>query len=317
MDVIVDTLSFRANFDSFKKLEDFLGFYPGDWCPGTRYNTNYLNSLYYEGIIIGYNGQAGWGYYVHMSGKGCRTFEDISGENFTWFKFISKLYFKVRDGSAAVTRLDLAVDSFDDTLNLQRIEKYKIAHKYLTRVSEKNIFLEKFGRECFYVGSPQSVTLLRIYNKKLERGYNPGDKEIEHWYRCELQLRDHHAQQVILEWGRAGHVGEIFAGHLIDHFQFLAKPNKRDGHQHLINPATWWANFVGNVEKIKWASKMGSEYNMTKLQKYAIGNAGSSVKTMIKAKNLTPEQLYDIYSDPGIKLREDQIAFIKSCRGEV
>ena len=315
--VIVDTISFRANFDSYEKLVDFLGIEGIDFLSSDkRFNMNYLSSLFYEGIKIGIDGQAGWEYYIHMSGKGCRTFEDIQGDNFSWEKFLFNLSLKIKCNEVALTRIDLACDEYDNVLNLERAERYILQKKYLTRCPDSSIRLTKFGEECLYVGSPQSKTLLRIYNKKLERGYSKEDfEEIEYWHRCELQLRDEHAQQVVIEIGEGQNIGKVFAGHTRYHFNFLTKENKRDGCQSRIPVATWWNSFLCNASEIAWSQTPGSEYNMHRLQKYAIGNAGSSIKTMIEAQGLNAEQLYAIYTEPGIKLREDQKAFIKHYGG--
>ncbi len=317
--VIVDTISFRANFDTYNEVVDFLGIEGIDFLPSNkRFNMNYMYSLSYQGIIIGCDGQACWNYYIHMSGKGCRAFEDIQGEGFKWEDFLFKLALKVRAEEAALTRIDLAVDEYSNTLNLARCEKYILHKKYLTRCPDSSIRLTKFGEECLYIGSTQSKTLMRIYNKKLERGYDKEDnEEIEFWHRCELQLRDEHAQQVVLEIGEGQNMGKVFAGHCRYHFNFLTKPNKRDGCQSRIPIAGWWNEFLCNASEIAWSKAPGTEYNMHRLQKYAIGNAGSSIKTMIEAQHLNPEQLYAIYTEPGIKLREDQKAFIRAHGGKI
>lgn len=315
MVIIVDTLSFRANFDSYEKMVDFLGIENVDFLPGGRFNMNYLTSLYYEGIKIGCDGQSGWGTYVHMSGKGCRTFEDIHGEGFDWFKFIFNLSLMVKAGTAAITRIDIACDEYAGVFNVNTLERAISEDKYISRCPKTSIRLVKFGEECLYVGSTQSLTLLRIYNKKLERGYTPEDEEVPHWWRCELQCRDEHAEQIVLEWAEIQNIGKIFSGHVLQHIRFTTKPNRHDGTQSRINTAGWWKTFLNCSEGIPWVSSKGSEYNMTKLQRYAIGNAGSSVKTLIKSKNLNAEQLYSIYTDPIINLREDQKAFIRAHGG--
>lgn len=316
--IIVHTISFRANFESYEKMIDFLGLEGLDFVPGQKFNMNYLNSLYYEGIKIGYNGQAGWGYYIHMSGKGCRTYEDIlNSQGVTWYHIIFKLALKVRSGEAAVTRIDIAGDEFEGIFNCKTLERYIAQDKYVSRCPAKSIRLTKFGEECLYIGSTQSLTLLRIYNKKLERGFDPGDQDIPHWWRCELQLRDDHAQQLVLEWADSNNIGRIYSGHCLDHIRFTTGVNKKDGCQSRLNTAHFWESFLGTGFKIAWVSEKGSDYNMTKLQRYAIGNAGSSVKTMILAKDLNPEQLYAIYNDPVINLREDQKAFIRAHGGKI
>lgn len=313
--LIVDTLSFRANFGSYEKMVDFLGIEGVDFLPGNRFNMNYLTSLYFEGIKIGIDGQAGWDTYVNMSGKGCRAFEDIRGAAFNWFTFISELADMVRAGRAAITRIDLAGDEFEGVFSCDRLEQFILKDKFVSRCPKKSITLQKFGKEILYVGSPQSLTLLRIYNKKLERGFDESDEDIPHWWRCELQCRDEHAQQIVLEWSDCGDVGAVYCGHTLQHIRFTTKPNKHDGTQSRLNTASWWSAFLCNAEAIKWVSVKGSEYNMTKLERYAIGNAGSSVKTMILSKQLSADELFRIYTEPSINLRQDQIAFIKSRGG--
>ncbi len=320
MEIIVDTLSFKLCDTNLEKTLDFLNLSNFDlpWNQAGTFNMNYPNSILYEGIRIGFNGTAGWDTYVHLSGKGCRTFEDLNSiDLFSWEQLFGTLTLLIASDRCEITRIDLASDVFDDSLNLQRIEKYKLANKYLTRCSERSIKLTKFGEEIFYVGSTQSLTLMRIYNKKLERGYDPEDKEIEYWYRCELQCRESHAQQIVTEFGNGVPAGNIFCGHVKDHFKFLTKPNKRDGCQSRIPIAGWWNDFLCNAAQIAWTTPKGSEYNMTKLERYALGNAGSSVKTLIKSKNLNANQLYSIYTDPSINLRPDQEQLIKRNGGEL
>lgn len=326
MDLIVDTISFRVRSLSSSEFFEFLGIDDKKvpWLPGGRFNMNYLNSISYVGIKIGYGGVKGWDFYVHMSGKGCRTFEDLHSKRWNWEEFINKLGRFIDKGIVVITRLDLACDSFDDTLNLQRIEKHIIQHKFLSKCPEKSIRLVKFGEECLYVGSPQSLTLLRIYNKKLERGYSSDDTDIPFWYRCEMQLRDEHAQQVIYEWYQfindvpgSVNIGKIYAGHCMEHVKFLTKPNKKDGCQSRIPVVKWWRDFLDNSSCIKWSTVKGSEYNMTKLEKYAVNNAGSSILTMIYSQNLTAEKLYKKYTENSdIHLRPDQLEFIRNCNNE-
>lgn len=320
VDIIVDTLSFRANIDTLENLFYFLGLeYEGMGryfeYSDNKFNRNYVASIFYEGIKIGLDGQAGWTFYVHMSGKGCRAFEDLHGNNFEWFPFIQRLSELCRQGLGAVTRIDIACDEKEGIFNIDKLEKFILKDKYLSRCPKKSIRLMKFGEECLYVGSTQSMALLRIYNKKLERGYDPGDEDIPHWWRCEFQLRDEHAQQIVDEWAETKNIGKIYAGHVLKHIRFLTKPNLQDGTQCRINTAPWWKSFLENSEKLEWVSTKGSEYNLSKVQRYAIDNAGSSVKTMIKARKLTAEELFEIYSSDDINLRADQRLLIKKYEG--
>lgn len=310
--VIVDTLSFRCRFDCLENLLSFLGFSGAvfDWEEGGRFNQNYESSIFFEGIKIGYDGQKGWNNYVHMSGKGCRTFEDYSSFQ-SWENFLEQLGLLIGQDKAAITRIDLACDERENILRLDRIEDYIVKKKYATRCSDQSIFLEKFGKECLYVGSTQSLTLMRIYNKKLERGYHPEDDSIEPWHRCELQCRDMHAEQIVIEICSGNSIASVFAGHVMDHLRFTTKPNLHDGTQHRLNVAPWWSDFLNQAERIPWCSAPGTEYNLTRLQHYVLHQAGSSIKTFIEATGMDAEATYKYFLDNNqIELRPDQIHLI-------
>lgn len=321
MDVIVDTLSFRVNFASLENLFDFLGIsYEGSEVyfsySDKVFNRNYIASLFYEGIKIGVDGQKGWQFYVSMSGKGCRTFEDLHDKTFSWFDFIKRLSSRIDEGLACVTRIDIACDEKEGIFNIDKLENCIEKDKFLSRCPKDSIRLVKYGEECLYVGSPKSIALLRIYNKKLERGYSVDDTDIPHWWRCEFQLRDEHANQIVKEWVDTQNIGNVFAGHVLKHIRFLTKPNLKDGNQHRINTAPWWKKFLCNANKLEWVSTKGSEYNLTKAERFAVNSAGSSVKTMIEALDLSPQELFDIYMTSDINLRPDQRALIKKYKGE-
>ena len=312
--VIVDTLSFRLRETTLEKTLDFLGLGYGDvpWDSRGGFNVNYRSSLYCEGIRIGFDSVSDWDTYVHMSGRGCRYFEDVMSRSncFNWFSVLNHLCECVRAGTAAITRIDLACDVYTDVLRLDRIERYIIQHKYITRCSDRSIRLVKFGEECLYVGSTQSLTLLRIYNKKLERGYSPEDSEIDFWYRAELQFRDSHAEQVVLELGDRHQIGSVFCGHLRYHFNFLKDVNKRDGTQSRIPLAAWWRDFLNDEEPIDWIPAPGSEYNLSRLERYALKGCGSTIKTLIRSKGWNAKRLYEFYNSDTISLRVDQQSLI-------
>ena len=311
MDILVDTLSFRCNFKTWEDLLAFLNLNSIDEFEfvGKTFNVNYTSSYLYEGIRIAFGGSQGWYYYIHMSGKGCRTYEDIQGEGFNWYDLISKLY-KYPD--CYITRIDLACDEREGVFDIETLESHISDNTFVSHCLKSSMRLVKFGEECLYVGSPKSMSMLRIYNKKLERGFSDDDEEIPHWWRCEFQLRDERAMQVVREWCECGSVGPVFAGHVKKHIRFTNTVNTHNGNQNEYITADWWNDFLEHANALRWVSRKGSEYNLSRLQRYAIGNAGSSVKTLIKAKKLTADELYNIYMNADIKLRPDQVSFIEA-----
>lgn len=137
MDILVDTLSFRCNFDSWEDLTRFLNLDSTEefeLC-NKVFNFNYKCSYYFQGIRIAVQGQKGWKFYVHMSGKGCRTYEDIQGSEFKWDNFIKKIY---AYPDIYVTRIDLACDEREGVFNIEKLEEHIAADKYVSKC-QKNL----------------------------------------------------------------------------------------------------------------------------------------------------------------------------------
>lgn len=313
MRFLVDTISFRvANYD-LNFLLQFLGLFelkiPWESRNG-RYN--YKSSIYYEGIQILYGGTEGFECYVTMSGKGCRTYEDLlsaSSDNL-WLSLFSDI--RNEPDNFHIARIDIALDDYTDALEIEKLVKYYRAKKFSSKCSNVRYVLG--SEECFYVGSPQSEILLRIYNKKLERGYSePEDLDGKPWYRAEMQFRDHKATSVIDEVLNRG-IGETFQGVLNNHCRFLSKSNDGKNAQR-INNAGFWDYITGGSRKIKLITEPGSLYNKAKLDRYE-RQFRSSVKTLIYSEGLTADELYSRFVDCKIELNNDQETYIRRCTDE-
>lgn len=313
MQFLIDTLNFRVrNYD----LNFLLGFLGLDelkipWeCRNGRYN--YSSSIYYEGIQIMYGGTEGFECYVSMSGKGCRTFEDLAGNDsgVFWPSFLRDIRYEPENFHIA--RIDLALDDYTDALEIDKLVKYYRVDKFSSKCS--NVRYIQGSEECFYVGSPQSELMLRIYNKKLERGYTePEDLDGKPWYRAEMQFRDNKATSVIDEVLSRG-IGETFQGVLNNHCRFLAKKNDGKNAQR-INNAGFWNYITDGAAKLQLISAPGSEYNKAKLDRYE-KQFRSSVKTLIYSEGLSAEELYSRFVDSKIKLKNDQENYIGRCTND-
>lgn len=316
MRFLVDTLSFRCYELTFENLCRFLGLdSPINWEEGSpRYGYPYAK--YYNGIIIYYGGHEGFESYLHMSGKGCRMYEDLYkkryGQDLDWrllFEYLLDL--KVQStGNSLIhfSRVDIACDDNTDRLDLYRLWRYYKADKWTSRASYFDF--TQGSREIIYIGSPQSDIRLRIYNKKLERGFKEEDLNGEHWYRAEFQLRDDKATEFIKKWVELGDIGKTYMGVLNNYVRFLSKPNDKKNAQR-IPSAQFWKSFTSDAEKIRLVSPEGSIYNMENLYKY-LQQTFSSLRTYTEALGMTPEDLYLHYG--GAKLRQDQKAFIEAFR---
>ena len=302
----VDWLAFRVRSVPQNDIFSFLGIFKKiEWRLGGACFNSYLESLHYGHITIGLKGQKGFDYYVSLSGQGCREFEDLMPSDWSWEDFLYRLS---SNPDVSFSRLDIAGDERDGFFNVDRLDRYIKAGKYATKC--KTPSLTKYGREVCYIGSSQSKVLMRIYNKKMERGYDPDDDDGRPWWRCELQMRDDYARQFI-EHCRESCSGSAYCGHCLNHIRWLQKPNDRENSQRILT-AKWYRDFLGDCEKMKFSAP-GSSYNYSKLQRYCLHTAGSSVVTLAKFFNMSPEQFYDYFvNNDKIKLRPDQLDLISS-----
>lgn len=306
---LVDTLSFRASEVTKNNVIEFLGLASADvpWEEGTSFN-GYPFSIFYAGIKIGYGGLRGFDCYVHMSGKGCRTWEDLTSWS-SWKDFL--VFLRSNKTKYHVARIDIACDDFTDRLSVKKLGNYYEQNKYSSRC--KYITYMLGSEEIFYCGSPQSDTRLRIYNKKLERGYtDPDDLDGKPWYRAEFQFRDNTASAFIDVMNKSEDIGNTFLGKLREHIRFLSRPNDKTNAQR-IPEARWWVDFCNDAARVQFVKEVGSDYNKHKLYDFCFRTAGSSVKTLIQSQQLTPEQLWKSFTDPLIKIRSDQQQFIQRC----
>lgn len=304
--ITVDFLSFRVRSVPDDDIFSFLGVFEQlEWRVGGACYNNYPDSLHYGHITIGINGINGFDFYVNMSGQGCREFEDLMPDGWTWEQFLFRLS---SDNGVSFARMDIAGDERDGYFTVDRLDKHIRLGKYATRCKQPS--LTKYGREICYVGSAQSKVLMRIYNKKLERGYDSEDDNGKPWWRCELQLRDDYCMQFLEDWKAYG-IGYAYSSHCKNHIRWLSKPNNKDNSQR-ISTAKWYDDFLGRCDKLKFTSKVGSSYNLSKLERYCTHVSGSSMVTLATAFKMTPQQFYDYFmQNDNIKLRADQIDLLQ------
>lgn len=306
--ITVDTLSFAARFDDENSLFDFLGLDRSLFERSESSQQNYSYSYYFQGIILSFGGKANWKNYIHMSGKGCRTFEDLRGDGFEWADFLKAACNQLVD----FRRIDIAADEFTGLLTFDKCDQYYRAGKVAGKARH---FEVTYGdKRNFQAGSKNSICLIRIYDKALERGYKDSLIDGHPWTRCEMQLRDPYAGQLIIEWLGSGDLASVFSGHVLEQLRFTTKKNDKKNAQRL-KTAKWWSDFLGDVKQVKFVSKPGSDYNLHRCQKYLFNQAASSIKAWIMAQHLQAAQVYETFIANGIKLNDNQKAMVRMYRG--
>lgn len=167
------------------------------------------------------------------------------------------------------TRLDPAMDDFSGNINIDVIEKYLTEGHYTCRAKRKKQvngqMFERIqvtytigGGKTIYVGDRQSRSFLRMYQKGYERleklPITPDEETMAlfmRWVRVEPEYKDTQAQaafEAICENGMVGVVGMLRA------YLDFKDPNDTYVDKSKRTSAKWWADFLGNVERAKFAT---------------------------------------------------------------
>lgn len=193
---------------------------------------------------------------VNLSGQACRQYEEYMSrvEGWHWQAFIDSII----DSKAKVSRIDLALDIFDDSSpSVQKIQDY-IKRGQLSAKSHKFVEINS-GRISdgvltgftVYIGATPQI--LRIYDKKQERRDNTDEiVMVEKWTRWELELTDQKAMQVAQKIAYGRPLSGLIKGILAAHYSFKTQPKgKKEIHNKSRLPnMQWWDKFIGSVEKV-------------------------------------------------------------------
>lgn len=193
---------------------------------------------------------------LDMSGQGCRQYEEYMSKvvGWHWQKFISVIL----DMEGKVSRIDLALDIFDDsTPSVKVLQDYvkrgqlsSKSHKFV-EINSGTILDGKLTGFTLYVGS--SPQILRIYDKKQERLDNTDEiVDVKKWVRWELELTEKKAMQVAIHLSNGKPLNSLFKGILLAHYSFKTQfKGIVDYHNKSRLPnMKWWDKFVGGIDAI-------------------------------------------------------------------
>lgn len=194
---------------------------------------------------------------VDLSGQACRQYEEYMSrvDGWHWHRFIS---FILEQEGSKVSRIDLALDIFDDSTPSVKVLQDYIKRGQLSTKSHKFIEINsgrtldgKLTGFTLYIGS--SPQILRIYDKKQERKDNTDEVvNVEKWVRWELELTERKAMQVALYISRGKPLNVIIKGILSAHYCFKTQPKKpSDFHnKNRLPTMKWWKEFIDGVDSI-------------------------------------------------------------------
>lgn len=211
----------------------------------------YRDGMFFENISVLMNGGvAGMGVCFDISGKGCTyLYNSTCGDtdHNDPFEYI----FKVINGLGGfITRLDVALDCFDNELSYDDMYEAYEKHNYSSRW--KRVELTKSRTKVgdgfnLQFGSRRSDIMLRIYNKKVEQN----DFDHDYWCRLELQCRNdlaHSFADTYLDRDDIAFV-HLFLGVLCNYMRFIDRIYDYSN-ANKCPTLSWWQDFIVLVEKI-------------------------------------------------------------------
>jgi len=235
----------------------------------------YKSCLRAEGASIYYDGSPGMGIYVQISGSGCRSMENSGG--FDWQAFLSIRYLE----GVSFTRADGAVDDFTGKITVDFIKAEVEAKNYsshLRKISESrdteslnNHWITT--KNIFYIGSMQSNTSVKIYDKALQTGQETP------WTRFEVTYRNEKAQAFINAIIDNQNLGQVIAATIRDAIDF--KEPSSDGNKCRRVTAEWWLEFLGGVERLK-LSIAPVKRTIEKLEEWLDHQCAAAMATLTK-----------------------------------
>lgn len=253
--VLVDwvscTFSMTADFEQIQQVLGLaeLEMVYNDWGRNT-----FKEHIVFSNIIIQRKDECT--YQLSLSGQGCREFEQLS--KYTWLELFSILK---EFTNCKFTRLDLAIDDFQEHFTVERIRQYLDKGLCITRLEEyedkkrKKVSTGESVMDSIYLGSMSSRLSINFYDKKLERDNKEkeSDGSWDSWTRTELRLKREYADQaadMILLYNMD--LGRVAFGLLSKNMRFV-KRRGTDKNIRRREESVWWLNYIGKVEKLKFS----------------------------------------------------------------
>ncbi len=208
-----------------------------------RGGMGYKKSLRYGHITIFYDGAENMGCHIEMSGQGCRQYE---AGNHSWIDLIALIQIE----NSKLTRLDIAIDTVDESLKLGQIN-YALRHgRYRsqftktrqTTASDMTADGLKNHSQTRYFGSGSSRVMFRIYDKSAQMNLDTP------WLRFELQLRDERANMAADAILTRQNLGHVAVGIINQYLTFI---NRDDSNKSRCTPLPWWSAWLQHTEKLK------------------------------------------------------------------
>lgn len=260
------------------------------------FNVDYKDLVHTPSGRFGYNNTVTYGSKIHimwhssryemgvhvlLSGSACRELEDL----LDWSIFMNRIFsFEV----FKFTRVDIAMDCFKQYFTIAKLRKH-IKSGYLISRFRKSTYIEQLDiksgskeSQSLKFGSMSSDIYIVIYDKLSERknaGYDVDDS-IKFWTRVEIRFKHDLAVSFIKSYAQYDFVlGSYINSILYNYLDF--KENTGLSRVNNENTASFWLDFLGDVEKLSIAPK-ATQSDIQRKKSYAQHNL-SKLMLMIRA----------------------------------
>lgn len=242
----------------------------------------YKKQIACENISILYDGNEDMGTHVILSGKGCRQYEEKEP--------LIQLVKRLNQNEIKCTRIDLAIDDLQgDVIQIDKIQedlrKGNVISKWKTSTEliKRELESGKIIGQTINIGSRQSETFLRIYDKALEQ------KLDTKWSRMELEVKGRKAER-LQSMITVDNVG-LLAKKIINNYIRIVEPSG-DSNKSRWKTKDYWKNIIDTTEKVKLSSKK-EDKTIDELKKWVESQIAPTLATISIADGGSVDFLYE------------------------
>lgn len=273
----------------------------------------YRSAMRYGHITIYYNGHAGMGVHLEMTGQGCREFESKGVMDWkTFFRIVLAC-------GAKFTRLDTALDDHKGYWKISTLKRKakngEVISKFKSAMGIEKIRLEdgEVIGETLYFGSSSSMIKVRFYDKKLEQISKGAEVKYETWNRTEIQMRDDRAQTVAAMVSEGNEIGTIITGILKHYMRFTVKG--KDKNRSRWKTAKFWDEFLKDVEPLRLATAK-PESSIEKKMAWLDRAVAPTLALIMQAMDGDMTRIYKMIGDGKKRLKEKDLAMIRDYKAK-
>jgi len=157
--------------------------------------------------------------------------------------------------NATFTRIDMAIDDFNQVLDLATIKEHLengwLSSRWRTFRTDGDRLIGNGGLEAettIYIGSRTSDSFTRIYDKVVEQQAKGLTPECDQWIRVELESKRDRANEIVQRILTAPSPCIWISSYLNGLIEFK-EPQAGDNNKWRWPTSPWWSKFLGSVDK--------------------------------------------------------------------